>query len=112
MNETSEIRISMVDGAYTLRDEKGVDLVTLSAGAHFEVQLRGEWCQVNLESGGYQGLYYVTVNGECGRLAMSMRARPCGSLLVQLHPEETREALEQARAAWVGKAVESRIPLA
>jgi Domain of unknown function (DUF5348) len=113
MSETSEMRISMVDGAYTLRDEKGVDVVTLTVGERFEVQLRGVWCQVRLESGGYMGRYYVTADGERGRLAVSMQARPCEHVSAQLHVEEPMAAsLEQARATWVGKEVESRIPLA
>jgi hypothetical protein len=113
MNETHDIRISVVDGAYTLRDEKGVDVVTLSVGERFEVQLRGVWCQVRLESGGYKGQYYITADGECGRLAVSMQARLCEHILARLHVEETMAAsLEQARAAWVGKTVESRVPLA
>ena len=111
MNETNDIRISLVDGAYTLRDEKGVDVVTLTVGERFEVQLRGAWCQVHLESGGYQGRYYVTADDECGRLAVGMAARPCEH--VQVPEEVTMGALlEQARAAWVGKTVESRVPLA
>jgi hypothetical protein len=113
MSETSDMKISMVDGAYTLRDEKGVDVVTLTVGERFEVQLRGVWCQVRLESGGYQGRYYVTADGECGRLAVSMQARPREHVLAQLPVEETMAAsFEQARATWVGKEVESRIPLA
>jgi Domain of unknown function (DUF5348) len=111
MSETSDMRISLVEGAYTLRDEKGVDVVTLVVGERFELYLRGAWCQVRLESGGYQGRYYVTVEGECGRLAVGMPARPCEDM--QVPGEATTEAsLEQARAAWVGKAVESRVPLA
>src|SRR5205823_3856753 len=111
MSETSDMRISMVDGAYTLRDEKGVDVVTLVVGERFELHLHGEWCQVRLESGGYMGRYYVTVDGECGRLAVGMPARQCE--YVQVPGEATTEAsLEQARAAWVGKPVESRVPLA
>ena len=111
VNETKEMRISLVDGVYTLRDEKGVDVVTLAVGEHFEVQLRGVWCQVRLESGGYQGRYYVTVEGECGRLAVGMKARQCED--VQVLGEAMTEAfLEQARVAWIGKTVESRVPLA
>ena len=110
-NETKEMRISLVEGAYTLRDEKGVDVVTLAVGERFELQLRGVWCQVRLESGGYQGRYYITVDGECGRLAVGMPARLCED--VPLPGETMTEAsLEQARAAWVGKTVESRVPLA
>ena len=113
MNETHEMRISVVDSAYTLRDVHGVDVVTLAVGERFEVQLRGEWCQVRLESGGYQGRYYVTVDGECGRLAVGMQARPCEHMQVSLPDEATTAAsLEQARVAWVGKSVESRVPLA
>jgi hypothetical protein len=113
MNETIDIRISMVDGAYTLRDKQGVDVVTLSVGERFEVQLRGEWCQVRLESGGYKGRYYSRADGEGGRLAVGMQARPCEHVQVQLPVEETTGAsLEQARVAWVGKTVESRVPLA
>ena len=113
MSETHEMKISLVEGAYTLRDEKGIDVVTLSVGDRFEVQLRGEWCQVLLESGGYMGRYYITADGECGRLAVSMQARPCEHVSAQLHVEEPMAAsLEQARATWVGKEVESRVPLA
>ena len=113
MNETKEMRISLVDGVYTLRDEKGVDVVTLSVGERFELQLRGEWCQVHLESGGYQGRYYVTVEGECGRLAVGMPARPWEDVQGPVPGEATPAvSLEQARAVWVGKTVESRVPLA
>ena len=113
MSETTDMRISMVDGAYTLRDEQGVDVVTLMVGEHFEVQLRGVWCQVRLESGGYQGRYSITADGACGRLAVSMQARPCEHVSTQLHVEEALAAsLKQARMAWVGKEVESRVPLA
>ena len=111
MSETNEMRISLVEGAYTLRDEKGVDVVTLAVGERFELHLHGVWCQVRLESGGYRGQYYLTVDGECGRLAVGMPAKPCED--VPLPGEAMTEAsLEQARAAWVGQTVESRVPLA
>jgi hypothetical protein len=112
MDETNEQRISLVDGAFTLRDKKGVDLVTLAVESQFEVQLRGGWYQVRLESGGYRGLYSVTADGERGRLAISMRARLCEAVPEPVQSEEAREALEQARAIWVGQCVESRVPFA
>src|SRR5438270_8033123 len=105
--------LESVWSAYTLRDEKGVDVVTLVVGERFELHLRGVWCQVHLESGGYQGRYYVTGDGECGRLAVGMQARPCEHAQGPLPGEVTTVAsLEQARGAWVGKTVESRVPLA
>lgn len=113
MDETGVMRISMSDGAYTLRNEHGVDVVTLTVEECFEIQLRGAWCQVRLESGGYQGRYYVTADGERGRLAVSMLAKPCEYVPVQSDVEAPLMAwLERARAAWVGKEVESRVPLA
>jgi hypothetical protein len=42
-----------------------------------------------------------------------MQARPCEHVSARLHVEEALAAsLEQARTAWVGKEVESRVPLA
>ena len=104
-----EMRINYRDGAYTLCNERGEDVLTLSVGQHLEVQVRGEWCQVRLESGGYNGRYYVTADGERGRLALCMQARMC-----QQVPDEEAVAmtLEQARAFWIGKQVKSRVPLA
>jgi hypothetical protein len=104
-----EMVINCVNGRYTLRNERGDDVLTLSVGQHFEVMIRGQWCQVRLESGGYNGCYYVTADGECGRLALCMQARMC-----QQVPGEQAAwtKLEQARAFWIGKHVESRVPLA
>ena len=69
----------------------------------------GQWCQVRLESGGYNGRYYVTAAGERGRLAICMQARLCQKAHVE---DMAVMSLEQARAAWVGKEAESRVPLA
>jgi Domain of unknown function (DUF5348) len=104
-----EMRINYVDGAYTLCNDRGEHVLTLSVGQSFEVRLRGEWCRVRLESGGYGGRYYVTAAGERGRLAMCMQARMCKQVHVEV---EATMSLEQARSAWVGKQVESRVPLA
>ncbi len=105
----SEMIINCVHGEFTLRNDKGENVLTLSEGQSFELRLHGEWCRVRLESGGYMGRYYVTVEGERGRLAVCMKARMCH----QVHVEETvAMSLDQARAAWVGKEVESRVPLA
>lgn len=109
MSNTSELIINCVDGEYTLRNDKGLDLMTLSVGEHFEIKLRGEWCRVQLQSGGYNGRYYLTAEGERGRLAVCMKARPCQQVT---HEETAAVSLEQVRAAWVGKAVESRVALA
>ena len=115
MSETSEqgsdIRICAVGEKVTLRGRQRTEVVTISVvvGEHFEVKLRGQWCQVCLASGGYQGRYYLTACGECGRLALGMEARPCE----ETQPEPVGPVvLDQARALWVGKAVESRVPLA
>ena len=51
----SEMVINCVNGSYTLRNERGEDVLALLVGQHFEVLIRGEWCQVRLESGGYKG---------------------------------------------------------
>jgi Domain of unknown function (DUF5348) len=109
MNETSETIINCVDGEYTLRNNKGKNVLTLSVGMSFELKLRGEWCRVHLESGGYKGRYYVTAAGERGRLALGMEARTCEQVQIV---ETAVVPLDQARAAWVGKDVESRVPLA
>src|SRR5579864_1670008 len=109
MSETSEMSINCVNGDYTIRNEKGVDVVTLSVGGHFELKLRGEWCRVRLESGGYNGRYYLTAEGERGRLAVCMKARICQQVAGE---QAAKGPLNQARAAWVGKSVESRVALA
>src|SRR6266567_4610181 len=103
--------ISAIAGEITLRGGTGQAVVTISVavGENFEVKLRGQWCRVRLESGGYKGRYYLTASGERGRLALGMEARPCE----QVQSEQMGPVvLDQARAVWVGKAVESRIPLA
>ena len=83
--------------------------VSVAVGESFEVKLHDEWCRVRLESGGYKGRYYLTASGERGRLALGMQARPCE----QVHSEPVGPVvLTQARALWVGKAVQSRVPLA
>lgn len=105
--------INCVDGEFTLRDDKGKDVTMLALEMSFELKLRGEWCQVRLESGGYKGQYYVTAVGERGRLAVCMEARMCQQVQVQLRVEETAGVLlDRVRAAWVGKDAESLVPLA
>jgi len=108
----SEMVIDYMNGAYVLRNERGEDVLTLSEGQSFEVKVRGQWCPVRLESGGYNGRHYVTAAGERGRLAICMQARLCQ----QAHRVSVKDmaamTLEQARALWVGKEVESRVPLA
>src|SRR5579864_1740629 len=109
VNATSELRVSTAGDEYTLRNEKGVDVMTLSVGDCFQMQLRGEWHEVWLERGGYNGRYYVTAEGERGRLAVCMKARICQ----QVPGEQAAPSpLEQVRAAWVGQSVESRVALA
>jgi hypothetical protein len=46
MSETSEMKISMVDGVYTLRDEHGADVVTLMVGSvsRYSCVVRGARC--------------------------------------------------------------------
>jgi len=113
MSETSVTILNCVDGEYTLRNDKGEHVLTLSVGDSFELKLRGQWCRVRLESGGYKGRYYVTAAGERGRLALGMEARECERVQEERRVEETAaRPFDQARAAWVGKAVESRVPLA
>jgi hypothetical protein len=109
----SETSINFVGGEFTLRNEKGENVLTLAVGMSFELKLRGEWCRVRLESGGYKGRYYITAAGERGRLALCMEARMCEQVQMPRLGEETAVVrLEQVRIAWVGKDVESRIPLA
>lgn len=108
----SEMRINYVDGAhgeYTVRNERGEHVLTLSVGQSFELRLCGKWCQVHLESGGYRGCYFVTATGERGRLAVCMQARLCQQAYVE---DMAAMSLEQARTVWVGKEAESRVPLA
>jgi len=105
----SEMVITCVNGSYILRDERSEHVLTLSVGQDFEVLIRGEWCQVRLESGGYNGRYYVTTDSERGRLALCMKARMCQQVPVQ---EAVAMTLEQAQAFWIGKQVESRVLLA
>jgi hypothetical protein len=105
----SEMRINYQQGEYTLCNERGKHVLTLLVGQIFEVKVRGQWCQVRLESGGYNGRYYVTATGERGRLAICMQVRLCQ----QVHVEDMASmTLEQARVLWVGKEVESLVPLA
>ena len=42
----SEMVIDYVNGAYTLCNERGEHVLTLSVGQSFEVKVRGLWCQV------------------------------------------------------------------
>jgi len=109
MSETSGTIINYMDGEYTLCNNRGENVLTLSVGQSFELKLHDEWCRVRLESGGYKGRYYITAAGECGRLAVCMKARMCQQVQVE---ETAAMLLDQARAAWVGKEVESRVPLA
>ena len=108
----SEMVIDYVNGAYVLRNERGKDVLTLSEGQSFEVKVRGQWCQVCLASGGYNGRYYVTAAGERGRLALCMQARMYQQAPKMSVVDMAAMTLEQARALWVGKQVESRVPLA
>ncbi len=106
-----EMRICAIEGEVMLRGRKGQEVVTISVavGESFEVKLRGDWCQMRLASGGYKGRYSITASGECERLALGMEARPCEAV----QPEQAGPVvLDQVRAVWVGKAVESRVPLA
>src|SRR5579859_7738044 len=88
----SDMIINYVDGEYTLRNDKGVDVVTLSVGDVFELKLYGEWCRVRLASGGYKGRYYVTDAGEHGRLALCMEARVCEPEPGETEGEQTPES--------------------
>jgi hypothetical protein len=116
----SEMVIDYVKGEYTLRNDRGEHVLTLSVGQRFELKLHGQWCQVRLESGGYRGCYYIMAAGERGRLALCMQARMCQQIrqVQQAHKVSVEDiegmaamSLEQARAAWVGKEAESRVPL-
>ena len=105
----SEMRINYQQGEYSLCNERGEHVLTLLVGQIFEVKVCGQWCQVRLESGGYNGRYYVTARGERGRLAICMQVRLCQ----QAHVEDMASmTLEQARVLWIGKEVESLVPLA
>ena len=77
MDETKRTIINYVDGEYTLLNDQGQDVMTLSVGTCFELKLRGQWCRVRMGGGGYKGRYYVTAAGERGRLALCMEARTC-----------------------------------
>jgi hypothetical protein len=92
MSETKRIIINYADGEYTLCNDQGQDVMTLSVGTCFELKLRGQWCRVRLESGGYKGRYYVTEAGERGRLALCMEARACEPRPCEPEVERTRES--------------------
>jgi hypothetical protein len=104
-----EMMINCVNGEYTIRNDKGENVLMLSVAQSFELRLHGAWCRVRLESGGYKGRYYITATGERGRLAVCMEVRMCQQVQVE---ETSATSLDQARVAWVGKDVESRVPLA
>jgi Domain of unknown function (DUF5348) len=62
-------------GHYQLVDPHGMDQHCLQAGDVFEVRVGGQWQAVRMESGGYQGWYFVTADGERVRPALCMKAR-------------------------------------
>ncbi len=116
----SEVIVSEVAGHLVLQDVKSGKLVhLLRVGEVFGLVVHGELRQVRLECGGYHGLYYVTHEGERGRLALCMHAEWCEPQEPQPAHASDRQAdtgvspsLEEARLAWVGKLVTSRLALA
>jgi hypothetical protein len=109
--DDTRITISAVadDVMLSGKNEQEAVLFLVAVGESFKVKLRGQWCQVRLASGGYKGRYYITPTGERGRLALGMEASPCQQ---EQAKRRRKTQLERARAMWVGKVVESRVPLA
>ncbi len=110
MNEETRLFVGYDGGSYVLLGKQGQQVHQLVVGDVIEVQIGSTWHRARVESGGYKGFYYVTSQGQRGRFALCMQVRRIEqqvlASVVQGSP------LEQLRLAWVGRRVQSRVPLA
>src|SRR6266536_4118099 len=110
MNEEKRLLVGYDGGSYVLLNKQGQQVHRLLAGNVIEVQIGSTWHRARVESGGYKGFYYMTSQGRPGRFALCMQVRMVEqqalASVVQVSP------LEQLRLAWVGRRVQSRVPLA
>lgn len=110
MDEARKLTVGYSDGQYVLVDTHGFIVAKLVPGAVFEVWMNGQWQAVSLHSGGYQGCYYLTTNGERGRLALCMRVRLGQASICDEQAQGS--PLEEVRRLWLGKQAQSKIALA
>lgn len=108
--EKGKLVIGCSDGQYVVMDSYGSVVAVLAPGAVFEVWMNEQWQAVSLHSGGYRGCYYLTTNGERGRLALCMRVR-LGEASAS-SDEAQCSPLEQVRRVWMGKQAQSKVALA
>jgi hypothetical protein len=111
MDEVNKSVIGYSDGRYVVVDARGLVAAALAPGARFEMWMGGEWQAVSLHSGGYRGYYYVTSNGQRGRLALCMPVR-LSPVPAMSEAFAVLSPLEQVRLIWMDKRVESRVPVA
>ncbi len=67
--------VGFESGRFVLIGERGMGTYILSAGDVFELDIQGQFQPVRVASGGYNGWYYVTADGQPARFALGMRAR-------------------------------------
>ncbi len=111
MEERDKLWIGYLETQYVVVDTQGSVVAVLAPGVMCEVWMGGQWQAVRLQSGGYRGCYYETPQGTRGRLALCMGVRLC-QVLAQGSNETGLPPGEQRRLSWVGKQVQSKIPLA
>ena len=73
--EPNDRFVNFENGRYVLTGERGMGTYILSAGDVFELDIQGQFQPVRVASGGYNGWYYVTADGQPARFALGMRAR-------------------------------------
>jgi len=73
--ESSEGHISYNADRYALVGRQGLDDHVLSVGDVLELSANGRRQAVRVASGGYQGWYYETADGQRARFALCMKAR-------------------------------------
>ncbi len=110
MNEETRLFVGYDGASYVLLNKQGQQVHVLAVGDVIEVQMGDTWCRVRVESGGYKGFYYVTSQGRRGRFALCMQVRRVEQQVAA--PVVQGSSLEQLRLAWVGRRVQSRVPLA
>ncbi len=111
MEERDKLWIGYMETQYVVVDTQGSVVAVLAPGAAFEVWMDSQWQAVRLQSGGYRGCYYVTVQGTRGRLALGMGVRLC-QVPGQASNETAVSLVERVRLTWVGKRVENKVALA
>ncbi len=111
MEERDKLYIGYTDGQHVAVDARGSVVAVLAPGAALEVCIGGHWQAVRLESGGYRGCYYVTVQGTRGRLALCMGVRLC-QVPAKASTDAGVSSGEQLRLSWVGKQAQSMVSLA